>query len=480
MEVLGELGPEAAATLVAAASDVTLVLDADGVVLDVAVQADDLARDLAGAPDWIGRRWADLVTPESRPKLDALLRDLAAGAQRRWRQVNHPAARGPDVPVLYSVARVGEGRVIAFGREMRAVSALQQRVVEAQQGLERDYARLRQAETRYRLLFQTSSEAVLVLDGAGQKIVEANPAAQALLGATPAAGAAPAKGGASSRGRTRSFLDAFDAASAPVLGEVLAAARASGGPAEARARLAAGREVRVAACALRQDGAPSFLVRVAAPQDGVAPPPRPASKLLSMVENAPDGFVVVGGDERVIAANAAFLDMAGLGSEERARGQPLDRWLGRSDAEYGALMANLRRHGSVRLFATAVRGAHGELAPAEVSAVRVPNDDQPCFGFAVRAVGRRLAQDADAARRLPRSVEQLTELIGHVPLKELVREATDVIEKLCIEAALELTGDNRASAAEMLGLSRQSLYVKLRRYGLGDSGPGDPAADEAE
>ena len=53
-------------------------------------------------------------------------------------------------------------------------------------------------------------------------------------------------------------------------------------------------------------------------------------------------------------------------------------------------------------------------------------------------------------------------------LAALVREATDVIERLCIEAALELTGDNRASAAEMLGLSRQSLYVKLRRYGLGD------------
>jgi DNA-binding NtrC family response regulator len=62
----------------------------------------------------------------------------------------------------------------------------------------------------------------------------------------------------------------------------------------------------------------------------------------------------------------------------------------------------------------------------------------------------------------------VTELIGRVALKDLVREATDVIERLCIEAALELSGDNRASAAEILGLSRQSLYVKLRRYGLGD------------
>ena len=65
-------------------------------------------------------------------------------------------------------------------------------------------------------------------------------------------------------------------------------------------------------------------------------------------------------------------------------------------------------------------------------------------------------------------MEQVTELVGRVPLKELVRESSDVIERLCIEAALELTDDNRASAAEILGLSRQSLYAKLRRYGLGD------------
>ena len=51
-----------------------------------------------------------------------------------------------------------------------------------------------------------------------------------------------------------------------------------------------------------------------------------------------------------------------------------------------------------------------------------------------------------------------------------MRESTDVIEALCIEAALELTHDNRASAAELLGLSRQSLYAKLRRYGIGGVG----------
>jgi DNA-binding NtrC family response regulator len=94
-------------------------------------------------------------------------------------------------------------------------------------------------------------------------------------------------------------------------------------------------------------------------------------------------------------------------------------------------------------------------------------------------MGRRLATDVRAPRELPRSASQMTELVGRMPLKDIVRETTDLIEQLCIEAALQLTGDNRASAAEMLGLSRQSLYIKLRRFDLVDGsveplpGPGD-------
>ena len=195
----------------------------------------------------------------------------------------------------------------------------------------------------------------------------------------------------------------------------------------------------------------------------------------------PDGFVVTGQDGRILTANAAFLEMAQLAAEEQAVGEPLDRWLGRPGVEMEVLIAEpapARLGPPLRH-----RRCAASTAPptdVEISAVSVMNGGQPCFGFAIRDVGMRLAaprRARDGGRATPlRSVEQLTELIGRVPLKDLVREATDVIERLCIEAALELTGDNRASAAEMLGLSRQSLYVKLRRYGLGDLGPEDGEA----
>jgi transcriptional regulator PpsR len=133
--------------------------------------------------------------------------------------------------------------------------------------------------------------------------------------------------------------------------------------------------------------------------------------------------------------------------------------------DLNVLLSNLRQRGTVRLFATTMRGELGTASAVEISAVAVMNG-QPSYGFAARNVTRRLP--GERGRELPRSMEQLTELIGRVSLKELVREATDVVERMCIEAALELTGDNRASAAEMLGVSRQSLYVKLHRYGIGD------------
>jgi transcriptional regulator PpsR len=184
------------------------------------------------------------------------------------------------------------------------------------------------------------------------------------------------------------------------------------------------------------------------------------------VETTPDAFVLASADGRIITANPAFLDLAQLASERQARGEELSRFLGRQAMELEVLLAQVRGRGPVRMFRTLLRGDHGATAEVEVSAASVLDAGQPCFGFTIRDVGPRQTPPAEAPSTLP-AAGQLTELVGRVPLKELVREATDVIEKLAIEAALELTNNNRASAAEMLGLSRQSLYVKLRRYGIG-------------
>ncbi len=456
---LGSLDAESAGALIAAATDVALIIDQDGVITDRSFQTEELAAELEGAQSWVGRAWIDTVTVETQPKIRALLRDAASSDGSRNRHVNHPTEQGVDVPIQYSAMRVGRSRnVLACGRDLRTISTLQRRLLDAQQTMERDYSKLRHVETRYRLLFQMSPEAVMIVDALTQRVVETNPAASRLLDEL------------GNRVQDRSLTEVFSAEGQLAVQAMLAGMRVAARGEDVRAMLNDGvREVSVSASLFRQENATFFLVRLT-PVSALAPATVPPGQtnFLQLVAHAPDGFVIVTDEGRVLAANAAFLDMAELAAEEQARGEKLDRWLGRPGVDIDVLLANLRQRGSVRLFATTLRGEYGASLDVELSAVKVGEGSARGFGFAIRNVDRRLGSERKAVMNLPRSVEQLTELIGRVSLKDLVRESTDMIEKLCIEAALEVTGDNRASAAEMLGLSRQSLYVKLRRYGLGD------------
>ncbi|MDJ0738593.1 MAG: helix-turn-helix domain-containing protein [Gammaproteobacteria bacterium] len=70
-------------------------------------------------------------------------------------------------------------------------------------------------------------------------------------------------------------------------------------------------------------------------------------------------------------------------------------------------------------------------------------------------------------RQLWQLLQSLTGRLGESTLKMLVGETVSTVERHCIEAALAMTGGNRSAAAKVLGLSRQSLYIKLARYRIG-------------
>ena len=460
---LGTLGANAVGGLLTLSNDITLIVDGNGVVRDLSSSIEDPPGDAFGA--WLGRALIDIATVESRPKIESMLRDVhvIGAAGPRWRQINALLDGGLSLPLAVAAVPIGGGRSLVCGRDLRAIAALQQRLVEAQQAMERDYWKFRHAETRYRHLFQVASEAVLVVDATTQKVLEANPAAARLLGDGGPNGLVGLVG--------QVFPLGMDARSAEGVNHLLAGVRATGRADAARGELLEARgEVAVAVSMYRQDRSTHFVVRLsqAQPEAGVDTSTSTSAMVLKLVQTAPDCLVVTDIDGRVISANVAFIDLVQLTTEEQVRGETLDRWLGRTGVDLSVLISNLRQRGAVRLFATTLRGEYGAVTDVEISATLVPHGERPFLGFTIRDVGRRLTGEVRSKRELPRSVGQLTELVGRVPLKDIVGETTDMIEQLCIEAALELTHDNRASAAEMLGLSRQSLYVKLRRYGVGD------------
>jgi transcriptional regulator PpsR len=455
---LENLAPDVAGRLITGASDVALVLNDEGSIEDVALSSDDLAEE--GLQNWRGMAWIDTVTIESRPKVNALLAAASGDGVPQAMEINHPRLKGADIPIRYTVVGTGKrGKIIALGRDLRGISSLQQRLVEAQQTMESEYARLRGAETRYRMLFHLASEPVFVVDAQSLVIVEANPAAQKHVSAGQKLNNQP-------------MASAVQAADVPALKTLLLQARTGGQSQSVQLRTSADQPFMVSASLFRQDKSAYLLVRMS-PEFLAADAPPTTSRLgpiQDMFEQMPDGFVIIDQSLTILDANTAFLDMIQQASKAQAVGQPLDRWLGRPGIDLPLLMNNLAEHGAVRNFSTVLRGEYGGTEDVEITTGPAVTSDQTVYGFIVRSAAVRTAVSGHSDRALPRSVEHLTELVGRVPLKDLVRGSTDVIEKLCIEAALELSKDNRASAANMLGLSRQSFYAKMRRHGLGDLG----------
>ncbi len=456
-KTIGDLKAASAGNLIAAAADVALVLDRKGIVKDVSFTSDELATSFG--TDWVGKSWVDIVTPETRKKAKDLLEPSDSHKPMRWRQLNHPLPNQPDVPVRYTSVPLGStGKVLALGQDLRPQAAQQQRIMEAQAAMEREYERLRHAETRYRAVFQVSSEAVLIVDASSQRVVEANPAASQFL----------ANGSKAITGRQ--FADLFSDDTSATAEESLASAqtmpRVEGVPVES----AHGKKrLSLSVSLVRQNRSTYFIVRLAAQGSAAnAAGLVGRSNVLKAVEELPDGLAIVDKDRRIMMANPAFLELCELAQESQVKGEPVERWLGRVGVDIDVLLAHVREHGATRRFTTIARGEYGGRTDVEISAVYISGPEAPYYALSLRRLEVQAARQADAERQLPRSVEQLTKLVGRVPLKELVRETTDIVERLCIEAALELTSGNRASAAEMLGLSRQSFYVKLRRHGLGE------------
>ena len=404
----------------------------------------------------IGLPWLELVSDADRAHAATSLESAAANpgtVQKMDARLNIIPDREP-VPVSCWICGDSDDNTLHIACiDLRSESNLRQQLVNAQRTLEQDYWSNRRLEARYRRMLEMVAEGFIVVDDLSGRVLEANGVANTLLELEEGALVG------------RIFPVGLDAEGARALTELQREARTTTGVVQGRVSTASGEALDAGVTCLRQGNETRLLLRLAATSDknqseGVTD---------SSFHSSPDGILITDNAGVVIAANSAYLEMAGIQDAEQATGRRADRWLGRSIVDLDVLLGNIQPDKALQLFSSVLRTEFGTRIDIELSAVQIERLGQALILMFIRDVGRRIDADHTTEVHLPRSIEQITGRVGRVPLKQLVRESTDVIEALCIEAALRLTQDNRAAAAELLGLSRQSLYTKLRRFDIGDS-----------
>ena len=449
------IDPELLSEIVSTAADISMLISADARV--IAVLANPGHPAFSRLDSWVGKHLSEVVTEESYEKLLKRLDMIhRPGIRSLTVEVNHSDQALLEFPVRYSMHIIGKDRaVLMMGRDMRPVAEMQQQLVMAQFALERDYETQREMDTRYRVLMEATRDAVVLVAMNSGRISDLNAAAAVLLGGsrTDLIGAAIAQ---EFEGRRRGeFLESLsNIASADSVSPVELVARRSQ------------RKVRVIPKLFRAAGERLMMCRLEAPELTNSHASETTDNLERLFHEGVDAMVFLDQDGIIHSANDAFLKLTDSTHLASVRGRSLSDFLARGGVDLRVLLDNTRRARQLRIYATRVLSEFKGEVPVEISATFLSDRPKPGYGLILRDASR-----ADMLRKPgftagDDGVRSVMELVGSSTLKDIVAETTDVVEKMCIQTAVDLTRNNRVAAAEMLGLSRQSLYVKLRKFGL--------------
>ncbi|MBW4708283.1 transcriptional regulator PpsR [Roseobacter sp. YSTF-M11] len=450
--------PEFLSSIIGAASDIALVVSAEGIILSVVLN--DHSESFGNLKHWEGRPVVDFLTRETAPKFEKAHEAYLAGeVPNKSLELNHYDNAVWQYPVRYTFHRFGqENAALLLGRDLRPISETQQQLVQAQIALEQGYETRREFDARYRSLLASVDQAIVFVSVQTGRIEDVNEAAASLLGIKAAA----LKGSA--------FANAFSDRSTGELIESLMNATLS--EEDGRVTLRAthsGQSVVVKPVVFRAGGQRILLCRLAQESDIVTTSDAAALQALTLFRSGSDAMVFMTGKGIITSVNESFLDIVGAAHLSDVVGRSFSDFLGRGRIDLDVLTDQSQRVGPMRIYATKLVNDLGVRLSVEISATTVSDADEVVVGCVIRDVSR--VESARGTSTIPshapsEPTRNVMDLVGSTSLKDIVAETTDVVEKMCIETAVELTGNNRVAAAEMLGLSRQSLYVKLRKYGL--------------
>lgn len=456
----------AAGAIMAGAADITLLVDGAGIVRGVSMSDRLGGVDAAAVQDM---PVSALVERRDRPGLDSLLA-AAAGGKGGAAELRHLPPAPTAAPVRYTALCRDDGAILLVGRVITGArppaGALRALVGD------RDAGRRHAVEARYKALFETAAEAVLIVSLDAGLVEEANPRALAALGAAPDVSGRP-------------LAALFDLRDTVRLDRHLALAR-DGGEFPPLSVLCAGsgRTLALQGRVFRAFDRTQLMLRLAEPGAVGTDQRSPAIALVArLMRDSSNALALTDRSGRVIWTNAAF-DALGSGLGRGMHGRTLAELTEFSAPALDAILQGARDRGRISLAdarlrlgasrsapdsadAPAIRPA-AALAEGRLTVIALPDDCAAGFGLVFRPFGQPAAEAVATVPDLQAGADADpgADATGGAGLKELLRDTTDTIERSCIEAALRLTGGNRAAAAKVLGLSRQSLYVKMRRFQL--------------
>jgi len=442
--------------IIANSSDISLLIDKTGKIYEIFLNKNIRLAD--PLEHWVDRNINDFLTLESQTKIERILKltENASDELNRPLELNHLGKGEKQIPVSYTVHVLEKNeKILLTGRDLRPIEEIQQQLINAQILLEREYEKYRGFDTRFRVILENATEGLVLIETETGRITDINSTAAHLLSSEVI------------KIVNSNLHQVFKNQSKEVFLESLKTQAAKKKPESLKFTLQKRNvEVNILPLMFRANGEILILCRIEPAQSLNAISEDIIEALMSLYKDCPDGIIFSDDNGFINFANNSFLNLCNITKLENLRGKFLADFLARGVVDQRILMENASENGSIQMYSSNLKTNFGMEIPIKISATHLRNQKFARFGYIVRDDSGNQTQNQGNDTVSEKALQNVMKLVGSAPLKELVADTSDVVERLCIETALELTRNNRVAASEMLGVSRQSLYVKLRKYDL--------------
>ena len=433
-----------------AAADIILILDKTGLVKEVNIQGEELS--VFQASEWIGKNIREFVSIESLDKINVLLQLSAQNHSVYPLQLSHQGNENINVPVSYRATKFNsQGDVILFGQSEVKLSVLQHRLIESQLMLDREINNFKRQEGIYKSVFSDCETPQFIVDMETLLVVDLNTAAKHMVGLRRL------------QERNPTIYDLFSDDDNSVLHKLLLSSRgnASG---IIQVKLSDGSNAKLKTSYHLMDNKDHVLLEIIAINNErtLHDFSKQMEKIPDFVKHIPDAYVLLDDKQNIVTANILFYELFEFPKNYNISSLGFETIFERPEVDTKIMFSNLKENGKIGGVLSTVKNYLGETFVAEISGCKFVSNQAIFVGLSIRPSVKLNGITTAMNRDVTLLDKQVENLVGSMSLKEIVRQTTYSIERLCIDVALKITKNNRASAAQLLGISRQSLYLKMK------------------